>query len=132
MRAVGVTAHAIRQPRPSRFAVLNREPSVRPPSSEPKKGHDVTADTPAAYADLIEALTAISVRAAFAIRDEGAKGVRRKADGSPVSGADLAAEAAIRDGLARLDPALPIVSEEQAEHPRPLGDGSYFLVDPLD
>ena len=66
---------------------------------------------------LCEALTAIGVHAALAIREAASKGgVQRKADGSPVTAADMAAEAAIRDGLARLAPALPIVSEEQAEH----------------
>ena len=60
--------------------------------------------------------------------------MRIKADGSPVTAADEAAEAVIRDGLARLAPALPIISEEQAAHEQPSrsNGGSYFLVDPLD
>lgn len=87
----------------------------------------------AACAGLLPALTTISVHVALAIRDAAGKnGVHRKADGSPVTAADIAAEAAIRDGLAVLAPALPIVSEEQAEHPRPVGGSSYFLIDPLD
>ena len=87
----------------------------------------------AACAELIEALTAIAVRAAFAIHGAAGKAdVRRKADGSPVTAADMAAEAAIREGLARLLPALPIVSEEEAEHASPPARDSYFLVDPLD
>jgi 3'(2'), 5'-bisphosphate nucleotidase len=87
----------------------------------------------AAGAELLPALTAISARAALVIREAiGQGGVRRKADGSPVTAADIAAEAAIREALSRLAPALPVVSEEQAEQPRPPGGGSYFLVDPLD
>jgi 3'(2'), 5'-bisphosphate nucleotidase len=87
----------------------------------------------AAYAELLPALSTIGVRVALAIRQRaGGADVRSKADGSPVTAADIAAEAAIRDGLAELAPTLPIVSEEQAEHPRPTGGGSYFLVDPLD
>lgn len=82
---------------------------------------------------LLPALTAIAVRAALAIRKlTGANDVRAKPDGSPVTAADMAAEAVIRAGLMELAPALAIVSEEQAEHPRPAGAGSYFLVDPLD
>jgi len=79
-------------------------------------------------------LTDISVRAAETIRRLGDGGdVRIKADGSPVTAADEAAEAVIRDGLARLDPVLPIVSEEQAEGDRPTVKAvRYFLVDPLD
>jgi 3'(2'), 5'-bisphosphate nucleotidase len=79
-------------------------------------------------------LTAISVRAALVIRNEAGKGgVQHKADGSPVTSADLAAEAAIRKGLTQVAPNLPIVSEEQAVPERPLPpDAVYFLVDPLD
>jgi 3'(2'), 5'-bisphosphate nucleotidase len=85
-------------------------------------------------AALVEELTAISVAAAEAIRGSHWDGdVRIKADDSPVTVADEAAEAAIRDGLARLEPALPIISEERAEHETPVIDSaSYFLVDPLD
>jgi len=88
----------------------------------------------AAAAALMDELTAISQRAAAAIKRVGETGdVRIKDDGSPVTPADEAAETVIRDGLADLDPALPIVSEEQAARERPRVDaGSYFLVDPLD
>jgi 3'(2'), 5'-bisphosphate nucleotidase len=87
-----------------------------------------------AYTDLMDALTTISMSAAEAIRNTQGKGrVQIKADGSPVTAADEAAEAVIRAGLARLRPALPIISEEQAEHEKPtVESGSYFLVDPLD
>ncbi|PSC03952.1 3'(2'),5'-bisphosphate nucleotidase [Alsobacter soli] len=56
-----------------------------------------------------------------------------KADGSPVTEADLAAEAAILPPLAKLLPHLPILSEEQAsagQAPRCAQD--FVLVDPLD
>jgi 3'(2'), 5'-bisphosphate nucleotidase len=87
----------------------------------------------AACAELLPALSAIAARVALTIRQRaGGNDVHTKADGSPVTAADIAAEAAIRDGLAELAPALPIISEEQAEHPRPAGGGRYFLVDPLD
>jgi 3'(2'), 5'-bisphosphate nucleotidase len=88
----------------------------------------------AACAALMGELTDISVRAAATIgRTGGEGGVRIKADGSPVTAADEAAEAVINDSLARLDPVLPIISEEQAERERPnVHAPSYFLVDPLD
>jgi len=88
----------------------------------------------AACAGLMEVLTEIGVHAALVIRKQAGKdGVQRKADGSPVTNADLAAEAAIRGGLMRVAPTLPIVSEEQAAPEQPLPrDADYFLVDPLD
>jgi 3'(2'), 5'-bisphosphate nucleotidase len=93
----------------------------------------VSTIDPAAYSDLMDALTEITISAAEAIGLQGQGGVNTKADGSPVTAADEAAEAAIRDGLARHFPTLPIVSEEEAESERPvITNGSYFLVDPLD
>ena len=83
----------------------------------------------------MDELTGITMRAAAAILDFATDaGVRSKADGSPVSAADETAEAIICDGLMRLAPDLPIISEEHAarETPRPVAGGSYFLVDPLD
>jgi len=97
----------------------------------------VSAFDIAACAALMDGITKIAAQAAATIRDLTIKAdVRTKADGSPVTTADEAAEAVIRDGLARLAPDLPIISEEQAgrEKPNiPRGEGaSYFLVDPLD
>jgi 3'(2'), 5'-bisphosphate nucleotidase len=89
---------------------------------------------PAAYAELADPLTAITMSAAAAIRRAQGDGrVNIKADGSPVTAADEAAEAVIREGLMRLAPALPIISEEEAEREKPAVESrSYFLVDPLD
>ena len=86
-------------------------------------------------AALVGELTRISIAAAEAIRRSvwQSEGVRTKADASPVTAADEAAEAVIRDGLSRLDPALPVISEERAEREPPkLSATSFFLVDPLD
>lgn len=87
----------------------------------------------ATCAELLPGITAIGARAALTIRaasDRG--GVHYKADGSPVTAADMEAEAAIRAGLTALAPAVPIVSEEDDRH-RHFADGViYFLVDPLD
>jgi 3'(2'), 5'-bisphosphate nucleotidase len=85
------------------------------------------------YAELSRALTAIIVRAALTIRAQlGKDDVHRKADGSPVTAADLAAEEVIGAALDRLEPKLPVISEERAKRAKPPAQGSYFLVDPLD
>jgi 3'(2'), 5'-bisphosphate nucleotidase len=88
-----------------------------------------------ACADLMDELTRIAANAAATILDFVIEtAVRSKADGSPVTAADEAAEAVICDGLKRLAPAVPVISEEHAarETPEPTAGGSYFLVDPLD
>ena len=58
----------------------------------------------------------------------------RKADRSPVTEADTAAEAVILEALARLAPDVPAVAEEQcAKDGVPLAAPKrFFLVDPLD
>jgi 3'(2'), 5'-bisphosphate nucleotidase len=93
-----------------------------------------TFDT-AACAALMDELTATTMRAAETILALSIDaGLRNKADGSPVTAADEAAEAIICKDLARLAPAVPVISEEQAAHEKPkaIERGSYFLVDPLD
>jgi 3'(2'), 5'-bisphosphate nucleotidase len=55
-----------------------------------------------------------------------------KLDGSPVTEADLAADRIIGDGLARLVPHIPALSEERVDLARSRYDGSFFLIDPLD
>jgi 3'(2'), 5'-bisphosphate nucleotidase len=61
-------------------------------------------------------------------------GVREKDDRSPVTLADEVAHGILVDGLGRLDPATPVVSEEAEaaafEHRR--GWRRFWLVDPLD
>jgi 3'(2'), 5'-bisphosphate nucleotidase len=86
-------------------------------------------------AELLDQLTLIAARAAAAIlavpRD--ALNRRDKADASPVTAADEAAERLIRDSLAALRPDIPIVSEETTGNRTVAGLGDcFFLVDPLD
>ena len=82
---------------------------------------------------LRDGLTVLVIRAGLAILavDRGALGVEGKADGSPVTQADLAADRVIAAGLAALRPDIPVVSEESAGDATRLG-GSFFLIDPLD
>jgi 3'(2'), 5'-bisphosphate nucleotidase len=85
-------------------------------------------------AALIEPLSELVSRAGAAILavDRRTMGVSGKIDGSPVTEADLAADRIIADGLARLAPGVPALSEERAALARPPHDGSFFLIDPLD
>ena len=59
--------------------------------------------------------------------------VRNKADASPVTEADEAAEKIILDELAKLAPDIPVVAEEAVAAGRvPVIAQRFFLVDPLD
>lgn len=60
--------------------------------------------------------------------------VETKDDSSPVTEADTAAEAIIVPALASLEPTIPIVAEEAAAAGKvpDVGDGPFWLVDPLD
>ncbi len=64
----------------------------------------------------------------------GDLGERAKADRSPVTDADHAAEAVIVAGLRSLTPHRPVVAEEEMAAGRvpTLDDGPFWLVDPLD
>jgi len=59
--------------------------------------------------------------------------VQRKADRSPVTAADHAAEAIILKHLAQAAPGVPVVAEEEVAAGRlPVIGNEFFLVDPLD
>lgn len=105
-----------------------------PASQETSKEANVTnpiADKSA----LTDELRRIAVRAGAAIMDHYHAGVEvvRKDDNSPVTAADHDAEAIILDGLRRVAPEIPVVSEEAAAagHIPDFGH-RFFLVDPLD
>src|SRR5258707_6937450 len=87
-----------------------------------------------AAAALIEPLTDIVIRAGAAILavNRSAMKVDGKTDGSPVTEADLAADRIIADGLARVAPGIPSLSEERAAQATPPDQESFFLIDPLD
>jgi 3'(2'), 5'-bisphosphate nucleotidase len=84
---------------------------------------------------LLDDLTTVVSQAAAAILAARATGLdpRSKADQSPVTAADMAAESVILKGLATLLPGVPVVSEESADTGPPARlDGRFILVDPLD
>jgi 3'(2'), 5'-bisphosphate nucleotidase len=87
-----------------------------------------------AAAALMEPLTDLVIEAGNAILavDRHAMQIAGKTDGSPVTEADLAADRIICEGLARLAPGVPTLSEECVPLGKPPDDGSFFLVDPLD
>ena len=82
----------------------------------------------------MDPLTDLVIRAGAAIVaiNRAAMKIDGKADGSPVTEADLAADRIICEGLARLFPELPALSEERVHSAKPPYRGSFFLIDPLD
>jgi 3'(2'), 5'-bisphosphate nucleotidase len=103
-----------------------------------KAGNEAASLEPLIDADgaaaLMQPLTDLVFRAGTAILavNRGAMKIDGKADGSPVTEADLAADRIIAEGLARLAPEVPALSEERVEHAKPPYNGSFFLIDPLD
>lgn len=88
------------------------------------------------HAVLAEALLPLAHEAGAAIMAVYATAftARAKDDRSPVTDADDAAETIILAGLRKLTPEIPVVAEELAargEAPQ-VGDGPFWLVDPLD
>lgn len=87
-------------------------------------------------ADLRETVIAIAQDAASAIMAvyAGSFAVEHKSDDSPLTAADLAAHRAILNGLSRLTPEVPVLSEESVHVPWEVRRhwGTYWLVDPLD
>lgn len=89
---------------------------------------------PAQAARLLDDLTSIIADACAEIRavSRGTVLQQTKADQSPVTAADKASEAAILEGVARLLPDVPVVSEESVDANQTRFDGSFLMVDPLD
>jgi 3'(2'), 5'-bisphosphate nucleotidase len=97
------------------------------PSGEPAVDRDLAAR-------LMEPLTGLVTQAGVAILavKRATMRVDGKADGSPVTEADLAADRIIADGLAQLIPEIPTLSEERSHLAALPYRGSFFLIDPLD
>jgi 3'(2'), 5'-bisphosphate nucleotidase len=89
---------------------------------------------PDTAAALIEPLTELVAGAGAAILavNRSTMTTEGKADGSPVTEADLAADRVIAEGLARLLPKVPSLSEERTHLTKLPTAGSFFLIDPLD
>jgi 3'(2'), 5'-bisphosphate nucleotidase len=85
---------------------------------------------------LLPEIVALAERAGAVILEHyhGQVTVRAKADASPVTAADEAAEALILRHLAELTPEIPVVAEETVAsgHVPNIEAGPFWLVDPLD
>ena len=88
------------------------------------------------FSTMLKEIRMIAREAGAAILSVSARDftVELKADRSPVTEADRAADRIICTGLARLRPALPVLSEESALTPwaQRCRWKRYWLVDPLD
>ncbi len=85
---------------------------------------------PFALAELFRTLALEGGRAILRLRGCLA---RDKADGSPVTEADLAANAVLEEGLKAAWPQIPVVTEErEADHASGAPAEAFFLLDPLD
>jgi len=84
---------------------------------------------------LLRELIELAHAAGKAVMDVYGKdaGMRLKDDRTPVTEADLASERIILDGLRRIAPDIPVISEEAtAEGQEAIAGHRFFLVDPLD
>ena len=87
-----------------------------------------------AWVTALLALVFEAGEAILAVAKDGALGVEEKADASPVTAADHAAQAVLRAGLTQLTPTWPQRSEELAPPPpaeRAQWD-RFWMIDPLD
>jgi 3'(2'), 5'-bisphosphate nucleotidase len=85
--------------------------------------------------DLFETIVAAAIDAGKVAHDiyRSDFDVERKADESPVTSADHAAEAIILEHLAKSAPHIPVIAEEEVAAGRiPAVGAEFFLVDPLD
>jgi 3'(2'), 5'-bisphosphate nucleotidase len=104
-------------------------------TGQPFQGPQAMPHPAPAVSGALEALGALAVAAGGRIIEHYSLGAaaRAKADGSPVTDADMAAEAVILDGLPAILPGVPVVSEEAAAAGFVPECGARFvLVDPLD
>lgn len=87
------------------------------------------------YARLLEPLAKLAAAAGHRILETAPLDLlpRSKVDLSPVTAADEASEAVLREGLARILPGVPVIAEEGvAAGNLPEPGREFFLVDPLD
>ena len=106
------------------------EPTSRAGAREASRDGDI-----ALTGRLLEELTTLVSVAGAAILAVRARSLdaRTKADLSPVTACDHAAEAVILEGLARLLPGVAVVSEEASDCALPVSlPDNFILVDPLD
>ncbi len=87
------------------------------------------------YPELLETMIVTALEAGRIVHDIYCAGfkVEQKADRTPVTDADRAAETRILERLRAVAPSIPIVAEEEVASGRmPVVGTEFFLVDPLD
>lgn len=88
------------------------------------------------YERIFDSLCALATEAGRNILEDKARtsSVMTKSDMSPLTSADLAAHHAIIEGLTRIAPEIPVISEESEVPPFAVRRTweRYFLIDPLD
>ena len=91
-----------------------------------------TADDPAL--DAVKEIAERAGDAALKLYRSQDAWVEQKADGSPLTEADMASERVIRTGLRELDPSIPYLSEESepSSYSERRAWDRFWLVDPLD
>ena len=106
--------------------------SAQVPKPAIPEPYHVTTD-PASRTRFADSFAAIAEAAGACIMAiYGTTAAAAKADGSPVTEADLAAHRMILERLARDCPGVAVVSEEDAAHRTPDPQECFILVDPLD
>ena len=90
-----------------------------------------------AWGEVLLTLSIEAGQAIEAVRRRDGRAHRLKSDDSPVTQADLAANEILLKGLARLAPAIEVLSEEahnpfRTGHPPAHAPAHYWAVDPLD
>lgn len=106
-----------------------------PTLSTPDRERNEAMPVQSAPSELMHGLMALALEAGRAVMAiYGTEhGTRLKDDRTPVTEADVAAEAIILEGLTSLSPGIPVISEEQASEKGAASVGeTFFLVDPLD
>lgn len=101
--------------------------------SELTQANAIGLETAAALARDMTALAIAAGEAILAVDHRRAR-TNGKDDGSPVTEADLAADSIIVEGLKRLRPDIPVISEERVAGEVASSEGKelFFIVDPLD
>jgi 3'(2'), 5'-bisphosphate nucleotidase len=85
--------------------------------------------------EILEAIVVAAIAAGKVVHDiyRGGFDIQHKADASPVTDADNAAEAVILKRLHEIAPHIPVIAEEEVAAGRvPAIGNEFFLVDPLD
>ncbi|SDO92140.1 3'(2'),5'-bisphosphate nucleotidase [Filomicrobium insigne] len=129
LRKVGLSHYVYRH---YLFVSQSKRPRIGPPRATNFKEQLIMSES---FVGLAEALLPSVLAAGAKTMHYFRTGVETetKADGSPVTLADQAAEEILLEGLSRAAPGVPVVAEESMSAGKvPNLEDTFFLVDPLD